>query len=80
VNLKREEVMFMMKQGVESPSVVTDEIIKKTDENNHADRRLTIEELHQQCPEVSRTVLHEIVVAVLQVGSIGTTQPRPCPM
>jgi hypothetical protein len=41
------------------PSVVTDEIIQKT-EYIHADKRLTINELHQQCPEVSRTVLHEI--------------------
>jgi hypothetical protein len=29
------------------PSVVTDEIIQKIDENIHADRRLTIDELHQ---------------------------------
>jgi hypothetical protein len=33
------------------PYVVTDEIIQKSDENIHADRRLTIDELHQQCPE-----------------------------
>jgi hypothetical protein len=39
------------------PSVVTDLIIQKIDENIRADRRLTIDELHQQCPEVSRTVL-----------------------
>jgi hypothetical protein len=32
------------------PSVVTDEIIQKIYE--------TIDKLHQQCPEVSRTVLH----------------------
>jgi hypothetical protein len=29
-------------------SVVTDEIIQKTDENIRADRRLTIDKLHQQ--------------------------------
>jgi hypothetical protein len=29
----------------------------KIDENIRADRRLTIDKLHQQCPEVSRTVL-----------------------
>jgi hypothetical protein len=40
------------------PSIVTDEIIQKIDENIHVDRRLTIDELHQQCTEVSRTVLH----------------------
>jgi hypothetical protein len=33
------------------PSVVTDENIR-------AHRRFTIDELHEQCPEVSRTVLH----------------------
>jgi hypothetical protein len=43
------------------PSVVIDEIIQKTDENICADRRLTTDELHQQCPEVSRTVFHETV-------------------
>jgi hypothetical protein len=40
------------------PSVVTDEIIQKIDENIYAETHLTIDELHQQCPEVSRTVLH----------------------
>jgi hypothetical protein len=43
------------------PSVVTDEIIQKIDENIRADRPLTIDGLHQKCPEVSRTVLHKIV-------------------
>jgi uncharacterized phage-like protein YoqJ len=43
------------------PSVVTDEIVQKTDENIRADRRLTIDKRHQQCPEVSRTVLHEVI-------------------
>jgi hypothetical protein len=32
------------------PSVVTDKIILRTDENIRADRRLTNDELHQQCP------------------------------
>ena len=40
------------------PFVVTDEIIQKFDENISADRRSTIDELHEQRPEVSRTVLH----------------------
>jgi hypothetical protein len=40
------------------PFIVTDEIIQKTAENIGADRRLTIDELHQQCPKVSRTILH----------------------
>jgi hypothetical protein len=40
------------------PSVVTDEIIQKNYKNIRADRRLTIDELHRQCPEESRAVLH----------------------
>jgi transposase len=43
------------------PSVVTDEIIQKIDENIRADIWLTIDEFHQQCPEVSRIVPHKIV-------------------
>jgi hypothetical protein len=34
------------------PSVVTDELVQKIDENIHPDRRLSISEFHQQCPEV----------------------------
>jgi hypothetical protein len=40
------------------PSIVTDKIIPKNDENIHAETRLTIDELYQQCPGVSRNVLH----------------------
>jgi hypothetical protein len=40
-------------------SIVTDEIIQRIDENIRTDRCLTIDELHQQCPEVLRTVPHE---------------------
>jgi hypothetical protein len=43
---------------VGQPSVVTDEIIQKIDENICADRCLTIDELHRQCLEMSRSVLH----------------------
>jgi hypothetical protein len=35
------------------PFVVTGEITQKTDKNIRADRCLTIDELHQQYPEVS---------------------------
>jgi hypothetical protein len=52
-------------------SVVTD-IIQKIDESIHADRRLTIDELHQQCPGVSRTVLHDIVTKILGYQKLGT--------
>jgi hypothetical protein len=36
------------------PSVATDEIIQKIDENIRADRRLTIDELQQQCRTMMR--------------------------
>jgi hypothetical protein len=57
VNLKREEVIIHDEIKSGRSSVVTDEIMPKIHENIRADR-LTINELHQQCPEVSRTVLH----------------------
>jgi hypothetical protein len=65
VNLKREEVIFVT---TGRPSVVTDKIIQKIDENIRADRRLTIDELYQQCPKVSRTVLHKITWLREQAG------------
>ncbi|PNF30213.1 hypothetical protein B7P43_G02594, partial [Cryptotermes secundus] len=43
----RNDVHDEIKSG--RPSVVTDEVIQKTDENIRADRRRTIDELHQQC-------------------------------
>ncbi|PNF38167.1 hypothetical protein B7P43_G14229, partial [Cryptotermes secundus] len=52
----RSDVHDQIRSG--RPSVVTDEIIPKTDKNIRADRRLTIDELHQQCPDVLITVLH----------------------
>jgi hypothetical protein len=52
-------------------SDVTGEIIQKTAENIHADRCLSINELHQQCPEVS-TVLHEIVTKRLGYHKLHT--------
>ncbi|GFG39392.1 hypothetical protein Cfor_08341 [Coptotermes formosanus] len=41
------------------PSVVTDCFIQKIEEKIHADRRITMDELHEQCSEVSRTVRYE---------------------
>jgi histone-lysine N-methyltransferase SETMAR len=43
------------------PSVVTDCFIQKIEEKIHADRRITMDELHEQCSEVSRTVRYETV-------------------
>jgi hypothetical protein len=55
----KSDVRDKIKSG--RPSIVTDDIIQKNDENIRAERCLTIDELRQQCLEVSRTVLHEIV-------------------
>jgi transposase len=52
----RNDVHVEIKSG--RPTLLTEEIIQKIDENIRADRCLTIDELHQQCPDVSRTVLH----------------------
>jgi hypothetical protein len=54
------------------PSVATVAIIQTTDENICADRRLTFDELHQQCPEVSRTAFHEIVTKRLGCRKLCT--------
>jgi hypothetical protein len=40
------------------PSIVTEEITQKLMKTFRADRGLTIDKLHQQCPEVSTIVLH----------------------
>jgi transposase len=52
----RSDIHYEIRSG--RPSVVADKILQKIDENIRADRGLTIDELHQQCPEVSRAVLH----------------------
>jgi hypothetical protein len=56
--MKKENVAKWCPEFEAGRSDVTDDIIQKIDENICADRRLTIDELHQKCPEVSRTVLH----------------------
>lgn len=47
MNLKREEVMFVMKNDGR-PSTVTDELIQKTEENIHVDMYLMVNELHER--------------------------------
>jgi hypothetical protein len=59
----RSDVHDEMRSG--GPSFVTDE-------NIHVDRRLTIDELHQQCSEVSGTVPHEIVTKRLGYRKLCT--------
>lgn len=43
------------------PSVISDALLQRTEEANHANRRLTMKELHKIIPEVSMTTLYEAV-------------------
>jgi len=48
------------------PSVITDALKQKVNRINRENRRFTISEVYEQCPEVSRTVVYEIVTKHLQ--------------
>lgn len=54
------------------PSVVTDELIQKHEEKINADKCLTINGFHEQCPQVSRTVLYETVTERLGYWKLCT--------
>lgn len=43
------------------PSVVSNDLVKKVDEKVRENRRFTISELSEQFPQISRTVLYEVV-------------------
>lgn len=43
------------------PSLVTDDFIQKVEQFIREARRLTIDELLEKCPGVSRSVLHEVI-------------------
>ena len=49
------------------PSVIADALKQKV---NRIIRHFTISEVYEQCPEVSRTVVYEIVTEHLQYGKI----------
>ena len=48
------------------PSVITDALKKKVNRIIRENRHFTISEVYEQCPEVSRTVVYEIVTEHLQ--------------
>ena len=50
----------------ERPSVITDALKQKVNRIIHENQHFTISEVHEQCPEVSRTVVYEIVTEHLQ--------------
>jgi len=43
------------------PSLVNDDLVRKVNERVHDDRRFTISDLSLHIPQISRTLLHDIV-------------------
>jgi transposase len=43
------------------PSLITEDLKKQTDEQIRHDRRSTLDELHDKFPQISRSLLHEIL-------------------
>jgi len=63
------EQMFMTLRS-RRPSVITDALKQKMDGIIRENRHFTISEVYEQCPEVSRTVVYEIVTKHLQYRKI----------
>jgi len=47
------------------PSLISDDLLQETEGEIHANRRVTIRELHHIIPEVSKTTIHENVTEKL---------------
>ncbi|GBM93194.1 hypothetical protein AVEN_93751-1 [Araneus ventricosus] len=47
------------------PSVISDALLRRTEEAIQENKRLTLKELHKIIPEVSMTTLHECVIVTL---------------
>ena len=61
------------------PSVITDTLKQKVNRIIRKNRDFTISEVYEQCPEVSRTVVYEIVTEHLQYRKIcARWARRPC--
>jgi len=52
------------------PSLITDALKQKVNRIIRENRRFTISEVYEQCPEMSRTVVYEIVTEHLQYHKI----------
>ena len=52
------------------PSVITDALKQKVNRTIRENRHFTISEVYGQCPDVSRTAVHEIVTEHLQYRKI----------
>jgi len=53
------------------PSVITEALKQKVNRTIRENRRFTTSEVYEQCPEVSRTVVYEIVTENLQNRKIA---------
>jgi transposase len=58
-NARRTDVLDEQRTG--RPSLINTDLVQKVEENIHADRRVMINELHEMIPEVSKSLVHEIV-------------------
>ena len=52
------------------PSVITDALKQKVNRIIRENRHFTINEVYEQCPEVSRALVYQIVTEHLQFGKI----------
>ena len=55
------------------PSVISDDLLQKVDEKVKMNRRFTISSLSEEFPQVSRSVLYEIVSKRLNRVAVGIT-------
>ena len=62
--------MFMTLRDQGNPLVITDALKQKVKHIIRENRHFTISEVYEQCPEVSRTVVYEIVTEHLQYRKI----------
>ncbi|KAG8291263.1 hypothetical protein J6590_064575 [Homalodisca vitripennis] len=60
-----EERTFTMNNRSGRPSLVSDDLVNKVDEKTSENRRFTISELSHHFPEISRSLVHEIVTEKL---------------
>ena len=58
-NERREIVHDEARSG--RPSLVNDDLMRKVNERVHDDRRFTISDLYLHFPQISRTLLYDIV-------------------
>ena len=65
------EQMFMTLRDQGDPLIITDALKQKVNRIIRENRHFTISEVYEQCPEMSRTVVYEIVTEHLQYRKIA---------